>query len=43
MMIVWQVDTGKALYGTPNRDIVTSIKFFNKDEDKLVAVLDKGV
>jgi len=43
MMIVWHIESGKALYGTPNRDIVNQIKFFNKDEDKLIAVLDKGV
>ena len=43
MLIVWQVDSGKALYGTPMRDIVSQIKFFNKDQDKLIAVLDKGV
>lgn len=43
MLIVWQVDTGKALYGTPMRDVVSQIKFFNKDQDKLIAVLDKGV
>eukprot|EP01006_Ploeotia_vitrea_P052085 TRINITY_DN67645_c0_g2_i1.p1 TRINITY_DN67645_c0_g2~~TRINITY_DN67645_c0_g2_i1.p1 ORF type:complete len:118 (-),score=1.88 TRINITY_DN67645_c0_g2_i1:957-1310(-) len=43
MMIVWDVESGKALYGTPNRDIVNQIKFFNRDEDRLIAVLDKGV
>lgn len=43
MLIVWDVEAGKALYGTPNRDPVTQIKFFNNDEDKMIAVLDKGV
>lgn len=43
MLIIWQVDTGKALYGTPMRDIVSQIKFFNKDQDKIIAILEKGV
>jgi len=43
MLIVWEIESGKALYGTPNRDVVNVIKFFNKSEDKMIAILDKGV
>lgn len=43
MLIVWEIESGKALYGTPNRDVVNQIKFFNRAEDKMIAVLDKGV
>lgn len=43
MMIVWDVESGKALYGAPNRDPVNQIKFFNNSEDKIIAVLDNGV
>ena len=42
-LIVWDVETGNSLYGTANRDVVRKIKFFNNDEDKLIAILDKGV
>lgn len=43
MFIIWDVANGKALYGTPNRDAVHQVQFFNKDEDKLIAVMDKGI
>jgi len=43
MMIVWDVESGKALYGSPNREIIHQIKFFNKNENKLIAIQDKGV
>lgn len=43
MMVVWDVESGKALYGQPNRDPVNEIKFFNKSDDKLIAVLNNGV
>ncbi len=43
MLIVWDVESGKALYGTPNRDVVNTIKFFNRSEDHIISVLDKGV
>lgn len=43
MMIVWDVQSGKALYGSPNREIVHQIKFFNRNENKLIAIQDKGV
>jgi len=42
-MIVWDVESGKALYGSPNREIIHQIKFFNKNENKLIAIQDKGV
>lgn len=43
MMIVWDVEQGKALYGAPNRDVVNQIKFFNNADDKIIAVLNTGV
>lgn len=43
MMVVWDVESGKSLYGTPNRDPIVQLKFFNNDEDRLVALQDKGV
>ncbi|KAL4465728.1 hypothetical protein ABPG72_015129 [Tetrahymena utriculariae] len=43
MMIVWDVEQGKALYGAPNRDVVNQIKFFNNSDDKIIAVLNNGV
>lgn len=43
MLIIWDIESGKALYGTPNRDTVSQIKFFNNDENKIMAVLNKGV
>ena len=43
MLIVWDVESGKPLYGSPNRDVVHSIKFFNRDEDRIISILDKGV
>jgi cilia- and flagella-associated protein 52 len=42
-MIVWDIESGKALYGTPNRDPVNQIKFFNKSDDKIIAVQTNGV
>ncbi len=43
MMVIWETQTGKPLYGQPNRDIVQQIKFFNKTEDKLIAITQHGV
>lgn len=44
-MVVWDMETGKALYGSPvgNQSGVEEVKFFNKSDDKLVAVLNKGI
>lgn len=43
MLIIWDVKLGKALYGQPNRDPVNQVSFFNKNDDKLIAVLNTGV
>lgn len=43
MMIVWDIVAGKALYGTPNRDPISQIKYFNNSDDKLIAVQTHGV
>lgn len=43
MMIVWDIQQGKALYGQPNRDQVNQITFFNKSDDKIIAVSITGV
>jgi len=42
MLIIWDVDKGKALYGNPCKQ-VQQIRFFNRDENKLLAVMQKGV
>lgn len=43
-MVVWDMDTGKALYGSPvGTNGVEEIHFFNKSDDKLLAVLAKGL
>ncbi|CAK56893.1 unnamed protein product (macronuclear) [Paramecium tetraurelia] len=38
MMIVWEIKAGKVLYGTPNRDPVNQIQFYNQSDEKLIAV-----
>lgn len=43
MLIVWDVESGKSLYGTPIKDVVHEIAFFNNVDNKLVAVLQNGV
>lgn len=43
MLIVWDVDHGKSLYGAPNKEPVNEIKFFNRADTKMVAVLQNGV
>jgi WD40 repeat protein len=43
MLIVWDVDSGKSLYGTPIKDVVNEVVFFNNCDNKLVAVLQSGV
>ena len=42
-MIIWDVSSGKPIYGQPNRDPVNAISFFNKSDDKLISVLTTGV
>lgn len=43
MLIVWDVESGKSLYGTPVKDVVHEVAFFNNTDSKLVAVLQNGV
>ena len=43
MLIVWDVESGKSLYGTPIKDVVHEVAFFNNTDSKLVAVLQNGV
>ena len=42
-MVVWDVETGKSLYGAPNKEVVEEILFFNRDSYKLIAVLHNGI
>ena len=43
MLIVWDVETAKSLYGAPCKEQVNEIKFFNQSETKILAVLHNGV
>ncbi|CAD8070532.1 unnamed protein product [Paramecium sonneborni] len=43
MLIVWDIKAGKALYGTPNRDPVNQVQFYNQSDEKMIAVLNTGV
>ena len=43
MLIVWDVETGKSLYGAANKEQVNEIRFFNRSETKILAVLQNGV
>ncbi|CAD8204487.1 unnamed protein product [Paramecium octaurelia] len=43
MLIVWDIKAGKALYGTPNRDPVNKVQFYNQSDEKLKTVLNTGV
>ena len=43
MLVVWDVETGKSLYGAPNKEVVNEIMFFNHDSYKLIAVLHNGI
>ena len=43
-LIIWDVETGKALYGSPlGINPIQQISFFNKSDDKLLAVQVNGV
>ena len=43
-MIVWDVLLGKALYQAPQvGNEVHQVSFFNKSDDKLLAVVDQGI
>ena len=43
MMIIWDVESKKSLYGTPNKEQVNEVRFFNNSDSKLVAVVENGV
>ena len=43
MLVVWDVESGKSLYGAPNKEVVNEILFFNRDNYKLIAVLHNGI
>ena len=43
MLVVWDLETGKSLYGAPNKEQVNEIRFFNRSETKILAVLQNGV
>ena len=43
-VIIWDINTGKALYGSPlTTNTAQQIQFFNKQDDKLIAVLSNGI
>jgi hypothetical protein len=43
MLVVWDIETGKSLYGSPNREVVCEVLFFKKDASKMVVVTQTGV
>lgn len=43
MLIVWDLETGKSLYGAPNKEQVNQILFFNRSDTKLLVVQQSGV
>lgn len=43
MLVIWDVESGKSLYGSPNREVVNEILFFNNDNSRLVAVQQNGI
>lgn len=43
MLVVWDVETGKSLYGSPNKEVVNEILFFNHDNYKMIAVQQNGI
>lgn len=43
MLVVWDVDSGKSLYGTPNKEVVSEVVFFNNDSARLIAVQQNGI
>lgn len=43
MLVIWDVESGKSLYGSPNRDVIIEVLFFNKDNSKLIAVAQSGI
>ena len=43
MLVIWDVESGKSLYGTPNKEVVNQVLFFNNDNSKLISVLHNGI
>ena len=43
MLVVWDIETGKSLYGAPNKEVVNEILFFNKDCYRMIAVTQTGI
>lgn len=43
MLVIWDVESGKSLYGTPNKEVVNEVVFFNNDSSKIIAVLQNGI
>lgn len=41
--MIWDVESGKSLYGAPNKEVVNEILFFNNDSSKLIAVQHNGI
>jgi WD40 repeat protein len=44
-MIIWDIESGRSLYGSPLgiNVVFQQIQYFNKSDDKLIGVLEKGI
>lgn len=43
MLVIWELESGKSLYGAPNKQVVNEVIFFNNDNAKLIAVQQNGI
>ena len=43
MLVVWDLETAKSLYGAPNKEQVNEVRFFNRSESKILVILHNGV
>lgn len=43
MLVIWDVESGKSLYGSPSKEVVNEVIFFNNDSYKLIAVQQNGI
>ena len=43
MLVIWDVESGKSLYGAPNKEVVNEVIFFNNDSSRLIAVQHNGI
>ncbi len=43
MLIIWDCATGRALYGSGNKETVVQTKYYNNRDDKLITVQEKGL